>query len=96
MYAGNSADFWVVACTPESITQKLKPDHHTVRLLTKGTAVEREQTSLTRAPLSSFAIYITKNDMSQTMLRMGLSGAQCFNISGPVLKPINPHKNFLT
>ena len=67
MEAGGSADFWILTCTPESITQKLKPHHHTVRLLTKGTTLERKQTPLPRAPLSSFAIHMAENDMSQTM-----------------------------
>ena len=33
---------------------------------------------------------MTENDMSQTMLHMGLTGAQCFNVAGPInLRPPN-------
>ena len=84
LVAGGSTHFWVVTCAPESMSHKLKHGHNIARLLTNGTALEHKQTSLPQALPVSFAIHMTQQNMSQTMLHMGLSGAQCFNVAGPV------------
>ena len=60
-----------------SISQRLKPEYNTLRLLLQGSTLESKDTTLPPAPTSTFAIHMTENDMSQTMLYMGLTGAQC-------------------
>ena len=88
--AGGTMDFWVISFTPQSISQRLKPVYNTVRLLSQGSTLESKDAILPPPPTSTFAIDMTENDMSETMLHMGLSGAQCFNVAGPInLRPPN-------
>ena len=97
--AGGNTDFWVVCFTLHSMSQRLKPEYNTVRLLSQGSTLESKDAWLPPPPTSTFAIHMTENDMSQTMLHMGLTGAQCFNVAGPInLCPPNKptqSKNFL-
>ena len=88
--AGGTMDFQVISFTPQSISQRLKPVYNTVRLLSQGSTLESKDAILPPPPTSTFAIHMTENDMSKTMLHMGLSGAQCFNVAGPInLRPPN-------
>ena len=73
--ARGATNFWVVSFAAHSTAQKLKPEHNTVSLLIAGSSLERKYAPLP-APLSStHAIDMTENNMTQTMIQMGLSGA---------------------
>ena len=81
---GHSRDFFVILHNTTTIEQRLEPARYSTRLLSQGRALDRKPCQLPESPLHSHAVHLSEKDMTQTMLKMGMTGSQCFNIPGPV------------
>ena len=81
---GHSRDFFVILHTATSIDQRLEPARFSTRLLSQGRTLDRKPCQLPESPLHSHAVHMSEKDMTQTMLKLGMTGSQCFNIPGPV------------